>query len=289
MTFLEFSNLNEAKFRELSPQLIQQVKKVAEIYFNQYSSNNKDSFKKLKKEGKIVTLESYAFLKPYFDDFQDEKNYPSFFAPKMAYVIITDLEDQGKERIRFMCLYGDDIGTNYATYSDKHGTVHLYDDNLKDLPQQRIESLILHELTHGFQEYKKTSDEYNAMGGKGKFLPQVYYPEPVEYDSHLNEIAYLTTQKYKMLKDGIKKAKEEVTKHILERRLETFLTELRLIIKSPPETYFKFKELDLPTHLLDFELFLKVVSKKPDLWKKFKTKMVNLYTQLTGKSVSTLD
>lgn len=289
MSFFEFYTLEESKFRETPQELIQQIKKIAEIYFNQYSSNNKDSVKKLKKEGKIVTLHTHMFFKHYFDDFSEEKNYPTFFTPKMTYVTITDLATNTKKKIRFLCLYGNDIGTNYATYSDKHDTVHLYDDNLKDLPQQRIESIILHELTHAFQEYKTTSDEYNQMINRKKFIAPVYYQEPVEFDSHLNEIVYLTTQKFKMLKEGIKKAKEPATKHILERRLETFLTELRLIIKNPPETYFKYKELDLPTHLLDFDLFLKTLSKNLELWKKFKLKMTNLYEDLTKKTALEVD
>jgi len=273
-------NLLEAKFRETPAQLIQQIKKVAVIYSQQYNSKNKDSIKKLKKEGKIATLNTLPYYEPYFNGFEEEKNYPKYFAPKMSTIVITDLKTQEKKRIRFLCIYGNNITDNYATFREDFSAVHLYDDNLKDLPVERIESIILHELTHGFQEYKDYSKKFTKMRQKGRFNLDVYHLEPIEFDSHLNEIAYLTSQKYKKLKEGIKKTQEQAAKYILEKRLETFLTELRVLIKSPPETYFKFKELTLPTHLIDFESFLKSISKRPDYWKKFKTKMINLYNQL---------
>ena len=57
MSFVDFFQLKEAKFREdLSDPLTKQIQVLAELYFHNYSSANKQSFKKRLKEGKIEKL-----------------------------------------------------------------------------------------------------------------------------------------------------------------------------------------------------------------------------------------
>jgi hypothetical protein len=293
MNFKEFTTiLKEAKFRESSPALIKQVKKIAEAYYNVYSSKNNDLIKLIDSK-KIVSFEKNKHYKPYFDHFGIET--PTYFTPvnkPLAKVKITDLATNEKKEIVVYCVYGN-IGDDYAAYSEKFETINLYDKNLKDLPLQLIESKILHEITHGFQQYKGTTDKYRSMTAGAEenaakssyFDPEIYYKEPIEYDTHLNEIAYNITQKYNSLLDDVKKAKEDFTKKKMQERLNLFLQELKVLIKAQPEAYFKLRELTLPSYLENFETFLETIKDEPTLWKKFKLKMVNLYNKLSSDNL----
>jgi hypothetical protein len=296
MNFKEYTSiLKEAKFRETPPELIKQVKKLAELYVNQYSSNNKESLKELFKMGKILEFDKNKFYRPYFEHFlkdpnsDEPANMPDYFAPKFGVLTLVDLESGKKEKIKVMCVYGD-ITDDWAAYSDNFHTINLYDNNLKDLPQVLVESKILHEATHAFQQYKSTSSEYTKSSNSEEGLDaEVYYKEPIEYDTHLNEIVYNIRQKYDMLTSSIKKAKEEATKRVLQNRLDLFLQELKVLIKADPESYFKLKELTLPSYLRNFENFLETIKgdspDKSPLWKKFKLKMVDLYQKLSPENL----
>jgi hypothetical protein len=297
MNFKEFTTiLKEAKFRETPPELIKQVKKLTELYINQYSSINKDSVKDLIKKGKILEFNKNKFYRPYFEHFLKEDDedptpveMPDYFAPKFGSLTVMDLETNEKEKIQVMCVYGD-VTEAWAAYSDNFHTINLYDENLKSLSPALIESKILHEATHAFQQYKGVSGRYTKKSDSGEDLDvENYYKRPIEYDSHLNEIVYNIRQKFNMLVTSIKKAKEDATKRVLQNRLDLFLQELKVLIKADPESYFKLKELTLPSYLQNFENFLETIkgesSDKSPLWKKFKLKMVNLYNELSSENL----
>ena len=297
MNFKEFTTiLKEAKFRETPPELIKQVKKLTELYINQYSSINKDSVKDLIKKGKILEFNKNKFYRPYFEHFLKEDDedptpveMPDYFAPKFGSLTVMDLETNEKEKIQVMCVYGD-VTEAWAAYSDNFHTINLYDENLKSLSPALIESKILHEATHAFQQYKGVSDKYTKKSDSGEDLDiENYYKRPIEYDSHLNEIVYNIRQKFNMLTTSIKKAKEDATKRVLQNRLDLFLQELKVLIKADPESYFKLKELTLPSYLQNFENFLETIkgesSDESPLWKKFKLKMVNLYNELSSENL----
>jgi hypothetical protein len=163
---------------------------------------------------------------------------------------------------------------------------NLYDQNLKDLSLRLIESKLLHEITHGFQEYKGTSSRYRAASDSEEPLSaEIYYKEPTEYDTHLNEIIYNIREKHQELIDGIKKAKEPAIKRVFENRLQLFFGQLVGLITAPGDVYFELEELTLPGYTSDFEDFLYTIKKDHRLWNKFKLKLTNFYQQLTGKDV----
>ena len=293
MNFKEFTTiLKEAKFRETPVELVKQVKKLSELYINQYCSNNEDSVKDLIKKGKILEFNKNKFYRPYFEHFLKEDDedptpveMPDYFAPKFGSLTVMDLETNEKEKIQVMCVYGD-VTDAWAAYSDKFHTINLYDENLKGLSPALIESKILHEATHAFQQYKGHSKRYLKVSKSEDGLDsETYYQEPIEYDSHLNEIAYNIQQKYNMLTSSISRAKEEATKKIMQNRLNLFLQELRVLIKAQPEAYFKLKELTLPSYLQNFETFLETIKDEPTLWKKFKLKMVELYKKISPENL----
>jgi hypothetical protein len=281
MNFKEYYQpLNEAKFRNLSPKLVSKIKKIADVYSSQYRVLKDSDLPKLHKEGRIEDIkEETEAWKIYFKTLGIKM--PRYFKNSIGNVTVFDFENKENIKIQFVVIYGN-VVTDFASYSEQFHAVNLFNNNLKNLTAERIESLILHELTHAFQEYKLTSDEYDTEAGKpsGQFRQDVYYKEPIELDTHLNEIAYTLNQKYKTLKDGIKRAKDPATQKILSNRLNLFLQELKVLIKAPPESYFKFKELNLPFYLQDFDNFLKTIKDDKELWKKFKLKLVNFYNSL---------
>ena len=122
--------------------------------------------------------------------------------------------------------------------------------------------------------------EENVSKSSKDFDEEKYYLEPIELDSHLNEIGFTIRKKHKTLKEGVKKAKDPAAKRVLQNRLDLFLQELKVFTKTPLEAYLDLKELELPTYLKDFEEFLKIIKSKTQYWQKFKNKMLDLYDEL---------
>ena len=189
MTFKEFSNLQEAKFRE-SPlgSLIKQIDDLAELYSNYYSSSNQESFKNLLSQRKIFKLSENKAWKVYFDAIQVD--YPKYFALDIATIKVFDLETKKNVKVKVHCIYGD-VTEDYASYVDHYRSINIFDENLKGLSLSMIKSKILHEITHAFQQYKLTSTKYDKVASKDledqtKEEGDVYYTEPVEFDAHTN-------------------------------------------------------------------------------------------------------
>lgn len=287
MNFKEFTTLlKEARFREApSPALLKQIKKIAELYFNEYNSKNADITKLIDRK-KIVSFEKNKHYKEYFAHFKIDM--PTYFTPMekpLGKVKVIDLETKEEKVITVFCVYGN-IGDEYAAYSENFETVNLYDKNIKGLSLRLVESKILHEITHAFQEYKGVSSRYRAAtDSEEPVSAELYYKEPIEYDTHLNEVVYNIRQKHQELVDGIKKAKDPATKRILENRLDLFFTELRVLTKAQPEAYFDLGELTLPSYVANMKDFLDTVRDDRKLWTKFKLKMSELYQKLTDEDV----
>jgi len=286
MNFKEFTTiLKEAKFRQApSSALLKQIKKIAQLYYNQYNSKNVDVTKLIDSK-KIVSFEKNKHYREYFNHFKIK--LPTYFTPlnkPLGKVKVMDLETQEEKEIVIYCVYGD-IGDDYAAYSEKFETVNVYDKNLKNTSLRFIESKILHEITHGFQEYKDISSKFRAASNSNNITPELYYKEPIEYDTHLNEVIYNIREKHQELIDGIKTAKEPTAKKILENRLNLFFQQLATLITADPSSYFELEELTLPSFVSDFEDFLGTISGDVRLWTKFKLKLNQFYEKLTGKDV----
>lgn len=285
MNFKEYTTiLNEAKFREMSPKLIAQVKRIAKLYDEKYRiEEDKETLEFMSEEGIIRKLSDLPEWKViYFDQLKKSMRPPKYFAPNIASVTIDDLETGESKKVNVLIIYGN-VTNDYASYIQSFEAINLFNYNVHTFSTQRIESLILHEITHSFQQYKKVSKDYESNVEKSakEFDVEKYYLEPIEFDTHLNEIAFTIRKKFKTLSDSIKKAKEPSTKNLLQKRLNVFLQELRVFTKSPLEVYLDLKELPLPKYLEDFEVFLETIKSKPKHWTKFKTKMVQLHDELS--------
>ena len=287
MNFKEFTTiLSEAKFRDTPPEIIKQVKKVAEIYFNQYNSNKVD-ITKLIDSKKIVSFEKNKHYREYFNHFKIKM--PTYFTPQnkpLAKIKLIDLQTKEEKTITIFCVYGDVGEDTYAAYSENFETINFYDNNVKDLSLNLIESKILHEVTHGFQQYKGLSSKFNAaLNTKSPVDAELYYKEPIEYDTHLNEIIYHIREKHQELVNAIRKTKEPAVKKILENRLNLFFQQISTLITADPDSYFELEELTLPYYVSDFEDFLATIKDDTDLWVKFTSKLNNFYEKTTGKDV----
>lgn len=288
MKFDQFSTIiSEAKFRQSSKQLVEQVKKIASIYFNQYNSNNVD-IKELIEQDKICSFKDNKHYKEYFDYFELKK-MPKYFTPSdnlLAKVTINDLETKEPKTIDVYCIYGDIGDTDYAAYGYDYNSINIYDNNIKGLSERLVQSKILHELTHGFQQYKEQSKKFQQMIGKDKVFDwETYFKEPIEFDSHLNEIVYNINQKHREFLKGIMATTELPVKKLLKMRLETFMKELKVFINAPLDIYYDLEELPLPKWTESMEDFLRTIKSDKKLWNKFKSKLQNLYNDLEKKSV----
>ena len=287
MKFDQFSTIiNEARFRRSSKQLVEQVKKIAFSYFNYYNSNNVD-IKELLEQDKICSFKDNKHYKEYFEYFELKK-MPKYFTPSdnlVAKVTITDLETNEPKTIDVYCVYGDIGDTDYAAYGYDYDSINIYDSNMKGLSERLVQSKILHELTHGFQQYKGQSTKFQQMIGKNRsFNWETYYKEPIEFDAHLNEISYNINQKYKEFVKGILTTTELPVKKLLKMRLETFIKELQVFSKAPLESYFELEELPLPKWTESLEDFLQKIKESPVLLNKFKLKIKKLSDSLLKKT-----
>lgn len=285
MTFTDFFQLKEAKFREsLSDPLTKQIQDLAELYFHYYSSSNKQSFKRLLKEGKIERFSGKGHWKTYFENIQIDM--PTYYAPYITTIKVFDKESKSEVNLDVHCIYGDVTG-DYASYVDYYKTINIFDEILRGLPVNTVKSKILHEITHGLQEYKLTSSEYEKVSSKdpediSQEEMDIYFMEPIEFDAHTNEIAFNIREKYKFLVGAIKKAGQPETKKIFQNKLRLFFQQLKVFIFADPKSYFELEELILPDFLVPIDGFVESLKQYPKLWQKMKSKMLNLYKELVS-------
>lgn len=177
---------------------------------------------------------------------------------------------------------------NSAVCDTENKVIIIYDDNCRFIAHEKLTSIIVHEITHGFQQQKEYSAKYQkVLDSKKKMPPYIkdalYYKEPIEFDAFMTELSFLIKTQYQKLQNDINSSRLPETKAMMNKRLEKFLLELKVFIDSPYATYFVHKELTLPPSLETFDLMMQHIWQKPKLWKKFKSKMLNLYNDLTGE------
>lgn len=265
--------LSESKFREIDQSLIQKVKDIVYEYNLIYKNLSKSDAK--------VFTEKVTKSSRWFDYFED-KNVSR--VAEMNKVNFKDLTDNEVKEAEVIIAYGGN-GSSWAHYDGENHIMTLYHNEIKTLTDLEIEAVIMHELTHGFQEYKTTSEKYKKVLRKmAKGLPynqKTYFSEPVEFDAHLTELLFRIKQEYAKLIDSSEQAEHTETSKVFQRRIKKYLLELKLFIKSDAKSYLAFEELPLPQFFSTHQDFLKTISTVPELWKKLKEKLAMLYLELT--------
>ena len=274
VTFAEYFNksLTEAKFREVTTDIEEIAKKCVDIYIKKYHNKTKKQIDKITVPIAIVTAWQKYFKTPTITNIS--------LAEKFA---VKDLATNKKKEISFMVAFGEYDGP-LGFYDEANDFIILFDDNAKDLSRTELLATFIHELTHGTQQYKTSSEEYKAevekMSTGEDYDPNVYYMEPIELDAYLTELAFRIKKDFQSHLENIKKSKQEATKVIMRRKLEKFLLELKIFIKSGAETYFKYEELPIPEFLSKHEYFVETLKDHPKEWKKLKQRLVDLHTEL---------
>lgn len=270
-----FNILAEANFRDVPESIVKQANRIANSYRKQVPTLTKTQFKQLK----MLGLNSN--WRDYFDYNEDNV----WFVLEIDKVRIKDLKTNKLVMFDVLVAFGEN-NENYAICDNTNKFIILYDDVCRQLSEEKLVSVIVHELTHGFQQHKEYSKKYKKLvdtkAPEAKLKANsLYHKEPIEFDAFTTEIAHTIRAQYHKLKNNITNAKMPETKKLMERKLEKFLLELKLFIKSPLETYFVHKELNLPKSMETFEDMLKSIQENPTLWKSFKNKLLNLYTKLS--------
>lgn len=276
--FAEFCNiLSEAKFRTIPESIITQSRDIATTYAEAIEKLTPSVFKKLK------TIGISSDWVSYFNDTGDTV----WFMINLNTVKFKDLKTNKTVKFTVYAAFGKN-NQNYAICDTDNKIIILYDDNCRNLRNEKLVSTIIHEITHGFQQHKEYSKKYKKLvtqkSPEAKLTASsLYHKEPIEFDAFTTEMSHAIKTEYSKIKNNIQNAKMPETKKIMERKLEKFLLELKLFIQSPLNTYFAYKELPLPTSLETFEDMLVNIQNTPKLWKSFKIKMINLYTYLNNK------
>lgn len=265
----------EAKFREVSEDVRNVSKEIAELFLTKFK-NLTD--KEIKRDA--IKVSSYPPLKEYL-----KKSGAKYFVIPKTFTL-NDLKTGEPVKISFLITFGDTIDS-YGAYDSTNKIMILYGESCKHLGDEELEAVVAHELTHATQQYKKFSDVYvdalRKMSVGKSYDPKVYYLEPRELDAQSTELAYRIKQEFEKRKQNINKAKDPVTKKMMEKKLEKFTLELKLFVRSGIETYFKYKELPVPAFVSNHEDYLEALRSEPKAWKTLKGKLVNLYIQLTGE------
>ena len=274
VTFAEHfkKSLTEAKFREVSTDIEEIAKKCVDIYLKKYHNKTKKQIDKITIPTAVVTTWQKYFKTPNITNVSIAEKF-----------VVKDLETNKKKKIDFIVAFGKYDGA-LGYYDQANKIIVLFDDQSKDLSPTEILATFVHELTHGTQQYKTSSEEYEAevekMTAGEEYDPHIYYMEPLELDAHLTELAYRIKKDFQSRIEDINKSKQEATKVIMKKKLEKFLLELKVFIKSGAETYFKYEELSIPEFLSRHEEFVETLKDHPREWKKFKQRLVDLYTEL---------
>jgi hypothetical protein len=269
-----FCNIKESKFREIDETLISKVKDTVRIYNSLIRRATKTKIKeissKLDKNSKWFTL------------FKDEDFERVVLINRFSF---KDFETNKTRFARVFVAFGTK-GSAIAQYNQSKNAIVLFYNESNSLTDFELEAAIFHEITHGSQEYKTSSPEYDEESKKisqGKpYNKLIYFSEPKEFDAHLTELAYRINAEFNSLYNALQTAKLPETKIIYKKRIDRFLLELEIFIKTDVKSYLTFKELPLPAFFSTHTDFLEVISKKSILLTKLKQKLANLYTRLTS-------
>ncbi len=265
--------LNESKFRDVDENLINNIKDTVKTYNLVYKKLSKSDAKLL-----TTKIDQDSDWWEYFKEAKVDR------MAEIKQFRFKDLTKNKNKKVSIIVAYGGTDST-YAYYDEDNEIVVLNHDQIKGLSDLEIEAIITHELTHGFQEYKTSSDPYKkAIKKMSKGLPynrQTYFYEPLEFDAHATELAHRIREEFYSRKEAIENAILPETKKVLERKLEKFLLELNLFSRSDRKSYLEYKELPLPQFCSTHEDFLETVAKNPNLWRKLKEKLASLYIDLT--------
>jgi len=271
-SFAEY--IAESSFREIPEEVQNQAKIMAEKYFNKAKDLSLIELKT-----KATPIKQDPIWKKYFKD----KKATHYL--KIGNISFIDLQTNKKKKAEVLVIYGY-VGEMYALYDQIKGRniIFLFDHDCKELSIPQLEDYIIHELTHGFQQYTQTSPEYDAEVEKitrgEDFDKNIYYTEPAELDAYLTQIGTAIKKQFNALKTDIDNARFPETKRVMENRLEKFLLELKNFIRSPMKSYFLYKELPVPKSLEAVQDMLETIDENEKLRNYFKLKMSKLYNKL---------
>ena len=265
-------SLTEAKFRKISFDVEKAAKKCVDLYLRKYHGKTQKQIDKITVPTSVVTA-----WKKYF---KTSKITNVSIAEKIK---VVDLTTNEEKPIDFLVAFGKYDGP-LGYYDQVNEFIVLFDYQAEDLSPTELLATLVHELTHSFQQYKSQSEEYGEevekMSKGKKYDPNIYFMEPLELDAHLTELAFRIKKDFQKLIGDIEASKQEATKNIMKKRLEKFLLELKVFIKSGAETYFEYEELPIPEFLSRHDEFVEILKDHPREWKKFKQRLVDLYDDL---------
>lgn len=273
-SFAEYIAESESGFREIPEDIQAQTKLIAEKYFKKARALSSSDLKT-----KAHPIKEDPIWRKYF------KGKKATHYLKIGNITFIDLQTNKKKKAEVLVIYGY-VGEMYALYDQIKGKniIFLFDYDCKELSVMQLEDYIIHELTHGFQQYTQTSPEYDAEVEKitkgEEFDKTVYYTEPAELDAYLTQIGTAIKKQFNALKTDIANARFPETKRVMENRLEKFLLELKNFIKSPMKSYFLYKELPVPKSLEAVQDMLETIDENEKLRNYFKLKMSKLYNKL---------
>jgi hypothetical protein len=270
-----FEPISEAKFRDIPEHVSKEAAKIAEHYIKEIKDITPKTLKQLKKIGMSPDWENY------FKE-EDRKGVVWFLA-ELTQTEFRDLKTNEMVTFDVYVAFGEN-NEDYALCDSVNKCIIIFDDNCRFIPKDKLISIMIHEITHGFQQHKTYSKKYEKLLANKSKLPALkdamYYKEPIEFDAFTTELSFTIRTQFHKLKQDAFNSKLPETKKIMTKRLEKFLLELKIFIDSPLSTYFVYKELPLPQSLETFAEMMQNIQSVPKLWKKFKNKMINLYKRL---------
>jgi hypothetical protein len=272
MNFLNY--FTEAKFREIPLSVSKKARKIAQLYASDYRNFNKQE----------LAIYAKRITDPSWIDYLEDPGYTHLAL--MTTVSILDLETNKNKKIEVYVIYGNPKNSknldDMAEYNDANRTIFLYDYRCKSLSLVDLEATILHEFTHGFQQYKNLPAQEDDEPAEEQHEFD-YYLSPEEVDAYLTELAYRIRLEHSNLITLLKKPSVSSKASNL-KKLNKFLLELKVFIQSPLDTYFVYRELPLPKTIKQSEEFLETIANFTPYWNKFKTKMTKLYNELINSS-----
>ena len=269
------TKLLESSFRKLPETLVQSARDVVLLYTKTYRTPSKSAIKILTDD-----VKKDAFWSAYFKDIPNAKRAGIIFE-----FIFVDLDSNKPCTVKVVIVYGN-TANSFGFYDRSTSFMVLFHESIKELSDIEIESVIIHEITHGFQQYTQQSPEYikavDNMQKNKTYSKYAYYTEPIETDAQMTELNYRIKREYDKRTDDIQKSVWPETKKIFTKKLRKFLLELKLFINSDLKSYINYEELPLPEFISLHKDFLTIIRKSPILQKKLKKSLANLYVDITG-------
>lgn len=158
----------------------------------------------------------------------------------------------------------------------------LYWKGIQNLNAANLEKFLVHEVWHGVQHYKDTSETYDdaitTIRAGGLAHRKDYFLEPAEFEAHLGTLRFHLINHLKRVRTSTLEVQRSDVQWSKQKTL--FLTDLEQFIRTPLKRTIR----NLPKWIIDDKNFLVACLESPKHLKLLKSRLFQVWSELSNLS-----